>query len=270
MNTTTRMVCPAIVALMACQSVPSTAPSTDPLPVTPAADAGAVLDRLEAQGKSMTDFAASVTVEKFEALTEEREIRRGRVAVEGAVGPARRIGVVVDEVIDATGRGSPDGRRFVFAEGWLCEFDATMKQCIRRQIAREGEAVDPLRVGDGPFPVPLGQPKAEVVKEFSVTMAPLPDAAFLKSLAARADSLVTLRLVPRAGTPMARETGALLLVLERESLAPAAVVVEQVNGDRTAVVFRGAKIDAGLDPAFRELLTSPDTTDWKTDVRPLS
>ena len=273
------------LVLVACQS-PSAQDATAPAPVgsseaaapevtpatvsNPVGEAEAVLDRMEAQGKSMKDFSASVSVEKSEALTEEREIRRGRVAVEGPVGPARRIGLIVDEFIDSSGRGSPDGRRFLFANGWLAEYDLTRKQCIRRQLAKEGEAVDPLRVGDGPFPVPLGQPRAEVTKEFSVTMTTLPDDQFLKGLAPNADRLLSLRLVPRAGTPMARETAALVLVLDRESLAPAAVVVEQVNGDRTAARFREAAFDRGLSEGFHSLLTAPDTTDWKMDVRPLN
>lgn len=273
---------PALLALLiACQGAPPavvdapkpTPPAPTPPPTAspaPTDEADALLSRMEAQGKSMKDFTASATVEKFEALTEEKEIRRGRIVVEGAVGPTRKVAIIVDEFIDATGRGSTDGRRYLFAGGWFDEFDALRKQCIRRQVARAGESVDPLRVGEGPFPVPLGQPKADVLREFTVTAGTLPSAPFFKSLLPRAEGLVALRLVPRAGTAMARDTAALTVVVDSVTLAPEAIEVEQVNGDATRALFRHGKLDAGLDAAARDLLTPPAMDGWKIDTRPLA
>ncbi len=272
----------SLIALLACQTAPVAVPVSVPEPATvpmqtpgPAAQstetsAESVLDRLEAQGKSMKDFSASATVEKYEALTDEKEIRRGRVVVDGPVGAKRRIGLVVDEYIDSTGRGSPDGRRYIFADGWLGEFDVARRQLIRRQIAREGELVDPLRVGDGPFPVPLGQPRAEIAREFIVTLGTLPEAPIFKTLQGKPEALVALKLVPRAGTSMARDTAAMTIVFDEATLAPVAIEVMQVNGDATRAIFRSAKMDAGLDEAARALLTPPPTEGWKIDLRPLA
>ncbi|MSR29436.1 MAG: hypothetical protein EXS03_07690 [Phycisphaerales bacterium] len=259
--------------LVGCQSgAPAPVPAPAPLPppaLAPTSAIDALLDRMEAQGKSMKDFVASATVEKTEALTDEKEIRRGRIVVEGPVGPSRRIAVVIDEYIDATGRGSPDSRRFIFSRGWLDEFDATRKQWIHRQLARDGELVDPLRVGEGPFPLPLGQPKADVLREFIVTPAPLPDAPFFKTLAPRATELVAISMAPRAGTAMARDTETVIAVVDRQTLAPVAVEVRAVNGDRTRALFRGGRLDAGLDEEARALLAPPSTDGWARDDRPL-
>ncbi|MSR69451.1 MAG: hypothetical protein EXS17_03805 [Phycisphaerales bacterium] len=238
------------------------------------------MNQLEEQGRTLRDFTASATMEKFEALTEEREIRRGRVVVVGSSGAERQIAIIFDETIDSTGRGSTDSRRFIFSAGWLSEFDVERKQLIRRQLARAGEAFDPLRVGEGAFPVPLGQPKADVLREFAVTNAAVPSAPFFKSLHAIASgaegarpaaegALVALRLVPRPGTAMARDTAAIVIVLDNGSLAPRAVEVEAVNGDRTRVLLRNGKLNVGLDSAAQGLLAAPSTDGWKIDIRPL-
>ncbi len=266
-----------VLMLFGCQGAPPVAPpsvepTAHPVAITTPAivtdiDVEKVLDQLEEQGRTLKDFTASATMEKFEALTDDREIRRGRVVVVGPSGGQREIAIIFDETIDSTGRGSTDSRRFIFAKGWLSEFDVERKQLIRRQLAREGETFDPLRVGEGAFPVPLGQPKADVLREFTVTIGEIPTAPFFKSL--QSSDLIALRLVPRAGTEMARDTAAIVMVFEKTTVAPKAVEVQAVNGDRTRVLLREGKLNAGLEAESRALLVAPSTDGWKIDVRPM-
>ena len=276
--------------LFSCQSVQAPAPAPAQTPAPAPVQANAILenllDAMEEQGRTMKDFTASATMEKFEALTDEREVRRGRVVVLGPSGKDREIGIAFDEFIDSTGRGSTDARRFVFRGGWMWEFDPTKKQAIRRQLAPEGESFDPLRVGEGPFPVPLGQPKKDVVREFIVTLGTLPDAPFFRSLVPAPSTpvpsaptsetkpnetaLAILRLVPRVGTKMARDTAAMTIILDRASLIPRAVEVEAVNGDKTRVLLRDGRLNVGLDDAARAILLPPSTEGWKIDTRPLN
>lgn len=229
----------------------------------------AVLDAMELQGATMKDFTATAIVEKIESLTQEREVRRGRVVVVGPCGAERQVGIAMDEFIDSTGRGSTDSRRFLFREGWLLELDPAKKQLIRRQLARAGEAFDPLRIGEGPFPVPLGQPKRDVLREFTVEFAPRPTATFFRSIAADDPSIIALRLVPRTGTAIARDTAAMTILLQAPSMMPRGVEVESVNGDRTLVLLKNARLNEGLDDAARALLSAPSTEGWKVDTRPL-
>jgi len=236
-----------------------------------APDAVEWLDRLERSGKETRDFSALVTLERIDALSDDREVRRGRVVVDGLPGPARRIGVIMEEYIDGSGRGSADNRLFIFDEGWLLEFDTPRKRLTRRQLARPGEEVDPLRVGDGPFPVPLGQPRADVEREFDVSMAALPDAPLFKRLAEGADRLFTLALVPRTGRPLARDVKRITVCYERETLAPVAIEVVADTDDVTRVLLREPKLNGGLDDAKRALLSPPDfdAATWTVDSRPL-
>ena len=279
----------SMFGLLACQSVPPASGNTNEVVIAPApaqaliqanATVEILLDAMEEQGRTMKDFTASATMEKFESLTDEREVRRGRVVVLGPSGKDREIGIAFDEFIDSTGRGSTDARRFVFRGGWMWEFDPTKKQAIHRQLAPEGESFDPLRVGEGPFPVPLGQPRRDVEREFIVTLGTLPDAPFFRSLATakpasteknpNESALVILRLIPRVGTKMARDTAAMTIILDRASLIPRAVEVEAINGDKTRVLLRDGRLDVGLDDAARAILSPPSTEGWKIDTRPLN
>ena len=72
--------------LLACQSVPPASRSVNEIEIAPTpaptkddATVEKLLDAMEEQGRTMKDFTASATMEKFEALTDEREVRRGRV-----------------------------------------------------------------------------------------------------------------------------------------------------------------------------------------------
>jgi Flp pilus assembly protein TadD len=239
--------------------------------VRAAQDAAGWLDRLERSGKETKDFSAGVTLERIDALSDDREVRRGRVVVDGLPGPSRRIGVIMEEYIDGSGRGSADNRLFIFDGGWLLEFDTPRKRLTRRQLVRPGETVDPLRVGDGPFPVPLGQPRADVEREFDVSVASLPDAPLFKRLAEGADGLFTLALVPRAGRPLARDVKRVTVCYQKDTLAPVAIEVVADTDDITRVLLREPKINGGLDEAKRALLSPPDfdAATWTVDSRPL-
>lgn len=242
----------------------------------PASGGGATadewLDRLERSGAAVADFSAGITTEKVDSLSDDREIRRGRVAVEGLPGPSRRIAVLLEEYIDGSGRGSAENRLFLYEGGWLLEFDPARKRLTRRQVVREGESIDPLKVGEGPFPVPLGQPKADVLREFEVAVCALPDASIFRRLSERSGELFALSLVPRPGRPMARDTRRIVVAYEQSTLAPVAIEVESDTGDLTRVLLREPRINGGLDDARRALLTPPafDPKEWTVDSRPLA
>jgi len=257
------------------------APPTAPTPVTtpappPAADSpasaesvGALLDRLEERGRTMRDFTAAVVVEQFDALTEEREVRRARVVMKGGDGQKRIIGVVVDEFIDSSGRGATDGRRFLFKDGWLMELEPARKQMVRRQLVRAEESFDPLRLGDGPFILPLGQPRAAVEREFVVTSVPIPAHNFFQSLRTASDGLCALQLVAREGTEAHRSIRRLTLVLDSATLAPRGVEALKPNGDTERVLLRESVIDGGIDEKQATVIELPDMTGWRIDERPL-
>jgi len=82
--------------------------------------------------------------------------------------------------------------RYLFDGRWYYALKSETKTFEKREIRRAGDVGNPYKLGEGPFPVPFGQKKADIVKEFDVSLLP----------AARDDPPDTdhLRLAPRAGT----------------------------------------------------------------------
>ena len=264
----------ALGALLACRAPepPAASPASPPLaaPAAPRtfADAGALLDAVERTAATLRDFRAGVTLETTDDVTGDTERRLGQlVFVQEAGKPAtRRFAVVFEKFIDGGGRMDARPVRYLYADGWLTEADFTQKTLIRRQLARPGEQYDPLKPGEGPVPLPIGQRRADVERRFEAALADAPvNAALQKS----ARPLVGVRLVPRPGMAD-RDLQSACVWYDAETLAPRGVEAVRRNG-RTTVILREPSVNAGLDDAQRALLSlaAGATEGWRVDERPL-
>lgn len=245
---------------------PAVAPAAADAPaVTPKVDE--LLTRLETAAADLRDFSAGIAYERFDALLDETERRFGRLVLEGQ-GKERTLALLFDEFIDGSGRADRSRDHWLFIDGWLIDINEKARTVVERQVAPPDATFDPLKLGEGPFPIPLGQPKAEVLKRFRVEDLERSDAPLLKSL----PPCRGLRLVPREGTDFARETAAVEVWYEPETLSPLGLVIREVNGDTVAVRLVKPARNAGLSDADRALLVKPavDPTQWAIDRRPLA
>jgi hypothetical protein len=229
-------------------------------------DGEALLDRLEVAGRDMRSLEADLTLIRFDALLEESETRLGQVLLTRD-GEATRVAIVFDEFIDGSGHGEQWRQHWVYADGWLDELDHRQKRYVRRQLVMPDEPIDPLKLGEGPIPLPIAQRKADVLARFEVIEPPPPSPPLLDRL----EDFVGLRLVPRAGTEMAKETAYIELFYDRQTLAPRGIRVLELNGDRDTVLLRRPKVNGAMGEPQKSLLLleSPDPAEWAWDVRPL-
>lgn len=230
-------------------------------------DADALLDRLERVGEEMRRFEAALTLIRFDALLEESETRLGEVLYTRDDAGASRVAVVFEEFIDGSGHGERRRQHWVYADGWLDEIDHHQKRYVRRQLVMPGETFDPLRIGEGPVPLPIAQRKKDVLANFDVVEPPPPTPPMLDRL----ENFVALRLVPRAGTELAEDTAHVDLFYDAESLAPLGIRVLDRNGDRDTVMLRRPRVNGPFDDAQSALLLlePPDPAEFEYDVRPL-
>lgn len=275
--------CTAAPQVQPAPVVPMDPPAASPAaPAPPAPPAGgdgapaparfasvdALLDAVEAKAATLRDFRASIGLETVDDVTGDVERRLGRlVFVQEEGKPAtRRFAVVFEKFIDGAGRMDERPVRYLYADGWLTEADFTQRTLIRRQLARAGEGYDPLKPGEGPVPLPIGQRRADVQARFHAALAADPPAP---SLAKLGRPLVGVALRPRDGTSD-RDLRAAVVWYDAESLVPAGVEATRANG-RTVVTLRGASFNAGLDDAQQALLTlaAGATAGWRVDERPL-
>jgi outer membrane lipoprotein-sorting protein len=225
-----------------------------------------LLDRLEHGHADLRDFQADIYYLKWDNVLERDEIRTGEVLYQVQPGGSKRFAILLKKLY-VRNRAREHRKHYVFDGSWLVEIDHESKMFIKRQIVPPDKEFDPLKLGEGPFPLPVGQPKDEVLARFKVRRVHEPDDKTLaKRLAGR--PVDGLRLVPRPGTPPAEEFLHAELFYDRESLLPIGVSVTEINGDRKMVVLSKLKRNAGVDEK-KLSIEEPDARDgWRIDIEP--
>ena len=252
-------------------SVPPSAPAAPASASAPAArfaDADALLTAVERTSDSLRDFRANITLETTDDVTGDTERRLGQlVFVQEEGKPAtRRFAVVFEKFIDGSGRMDERPVRYIYADGWLTEADFKQRTLVRRQLARAGEQYDPLKPGEGPVPLPIGQRRADVLARFDASLATAPDSTLLLK---SARPMVGVRLKPKPGMAD-RDLVEASVWYDAQSLVPVGVEAQRKSG-RTVVSLRDATMNGGIDAAQQALLSLAEkvTTGWRVDERPL-
>ena len=258
---------PALAPAPAPAPAPSPAPTTAPAPHF--VDADALLTAVERTADSLRDFRANITLETTDDVTGDTERRLGQlVFVQEEGKPAtRRFAVVFEKFIDGSGRMDERPVRYIYADGWLTEADFKQRTLVRRQLARAGEQYDPLKPGEGPVPLPIGQRRADVLARFDASLATAPDSTILLK---SARPMIGVRLKPKPGMAD-RDLVEASVWYDAQSLVPIGVEAQRKSG-RTVVSLRDATMNGGIDDAQQALLSLAEkvTTGWRVDERPLA
>ena len=193
---------------------PAPAPQRDP-------SVDAVLDMLDARGRTLDQFVADVTLSEIDEATQAESRRTGRVWYHKRQGNDR-IRVVFDQ--KAEGRFMrPDKVEYLLESGWLIDRDYRRSIEVKRQVLRPGEKINLLKLGEGPFPLPIGQPKEDVHREFEVSKG---DPA-LEGPAGTSH----IALKPREGTRLARKFAQIDVWVDPQSQMP--VRIEALDANET-------------------------------------
>jgi len=251
-----------------CATPPADAPPQS-APVQSAPAQGRVeefLGELEKTATTIQTLSGGLALEKFDSLVEETERRFGRVVLDLKDGK-RRFALYFDEVVNDDGRSTKAVDHWIYSDGWLCEQDHRNRSFTKRQIVPPGKSFDPLALGEGPIPLPIGQRRADVLAQFEVEETGVPDdIPLLGSLR----NVAGLRLVPKPGTDLAKSTASFEIFYDRTSLAPTGIVVREKNGNRSVARISAPVVNGEVKAEDRALLEipDPDPKEWAIDVRP--
>jgi hypothetical protein len=253
---------------------PSTEPAAVPAPRNPPPQlvvdapnpAGLLLDRLERSHADLRDFQADVVYQKWDNVLKRPELRSGEVLFQVKPDGTKRFAILLEKLI-IRNRSREHRKHYVFDGSWLVEIDYKAKLFIKRQIVPPGRQFDPLKLGEGPFPLPVGQPKAEVLARFNVRTLNAPrDETLAERLAGR--PVEGLLLIPKPGTPQADEFDEVELFYDPESLLPIGVIATETNGDRKTVTLRNLKRNAGVDESKLSVEQPDPREGWRIDIIP--
>lgn len=259
---------------------PASAPSSQPGEAAPAEEGqppviapvaqaidpelDALLTRLEASAKDLTSFSARITYEKEDALLGRPELRTGEI-IYRIDGENKSFAVLFDSRI-INNRKESRLYHYIFDGRWLAEIDQEARQFIKREIVPPGKILDPLKLGEGPFPLPIGQAKSEVLQRFLVTKAEVPANGLLKSL----KDVDGLLLIPKPNTPESREYQRVEIFYDRATSLPVGINAIECNDDRKTVKLADLQRNPTMDAAMLSKLNiaEPDPRQWKIDIRP--
>ncbi|MFM9995957.1 MAG: LolA family protein [Phycisphaerales bacterium] len=134
-----------------------------------------LLRALESADADLVTLTATVVHDTESAFEGDRQTRIGtlkfRTDPREGKRPLRRFAVEFTR-LHIGPRLEEEPKSFVFDGEWLAEFMPNAKLCLRRQVVAPGEDFDPLRIGEGPLPIPIGQPRGDILARFDVELVP--------------------------------------------------------------------------------------------------
>ena len=154
--------------------VVTTTPPVEPA-VTPEVEA--VLDQLEKADAELMDLQAKVHYSVLQLVKANDD---DPVDVEHFFGTFKflkqpeptQFFIHFEKRRDSTKWANNPNQWFIFDGEWLTTAKENGKTVEREQIARPGEKSEFYKLGEGPFPLPFGQKKADVLEHFYVQLAP--------------------------------------------------------------------------------------------------
>lgn len=241
-------------------------PAAPAAPASPANPARAILERARAATEGMSRFSADLRYVVEDVLEGRTTARGGRVLYERRTleDGGDRLAVVFTSITENNRRRTRD-RHYAIQGRWLAEVDRESRVFVKRAIAPAGERFDPFDLGEGGFPLPVGQDPDAVLAEFTAEPLALPTEGLLARLPR--EQAEGIRLVPRPGTPMAEDVSELELFYDRATGIPLGVRVTKGAKLETVLLSQIAR-----DPEFTEdeqsrLSLEPPGEGWSVDIR---
>jgi hypothetical protein len=178
---------PGCLAQTATPLIPASQPASAPTDKPASQEiktADDLLSRLETADKDLKSLDADIQYDRVFSLTDDRHIRTGKLYYidskakddKGQSAPgSRKFAIQFDSLRLGDQPKRPEEKLMVFDGHWLIEKMPSEKQMIKREIVPAGKAFDPLKIGEGPFPIPVGQRREDILKRFTADLLPAED-----------------------------------------------------------------------------------------------
>jgi outer membrane lipoprotein-sorting protein len=242
-----------IVALAASLAAPACAQSAETSEAQPPAaatvpqqalapDTQELLDRMDAAGREIETLRAQFAYELNQTLYEDVQKRKGELVF-------RAPNLLSFEFTDRP------RETFVFDGRILYHKKDATKQLIIWEIRRPEEpALDSFELGKTPFPMPFGQKKEAVLKNFDVSR----DAAEESRDKEKRGVLV---LKPKKDTPLAETYTAIALWVDAKTFLPTRAHLADTSENITTIDFHTIVINKNVDA---KMFARPDVPeDWE-------
>ena len=146
------------------------------------------------------------------------------------------------------------------------------KQMFKYRVVPPGQTTDPLAVGEGPFPIPIGQKKDRILERFHATLMP-PDEGFpvpLKDADGKPNPKMAwvmdtyqLRLIPKQGAREGRDFQEIRLWYTKGEFLPRVAKTVKLDDSSDEVLLTDIKQNQPLPPGTFDTTAQPG---WDVQV----
>ena len=162
--------------------------------------------------------------------------------------------------VAANGGVSPNPIHYLLEGDELIEVNEPSRTKITRKLPPEQANRDLLKLGEGPFPMPIGQSPEEVQKQFDVSLVDPASVSVDDGDIEIAEGATRIRLVPKAGTGLAEDFSWVLVDVDPETGLPKQVVtLDEAGVNEQATQLLGLKVNEPLDDTAFTLPPTDET-----------
>lgn len=211
------------------------------------ANVDATLDVLHQAGGKVQSLGADVEMTSINMGTGTETLDRGTIVMQRLPdGDTRAKITFTEHAVDF--KLKKLRREFLLDGGKLIEQNEETKKQVTRQVRRPGEKVDLFKLGEGPFPMPIGQSKESVHEQFDVTPG-------------EGDNVV--KLVPKKGTPLESKFKHIIVTVDTSKGIPTTIQTLDATGeDKKTVVLKNVRLNEAVkDDEFK--LPNVDDKGWQ-------
>ena len=160
---------------------------------------------------------------------------------------------------------------YIFDGQWLTEAKELTQTVIRRQMAEPGESADVFRLGKGPFPLPFGQRKDDMLREFDIKLMSPPSDKNDEKIDTK--NTAQLLCVPKPGSSYDGVYGEICLHIstadDDTSGLPILIDAKAIK-DATQNTARFSKLRRLDKLSMDDFSLDPVTNGWEEIIEPLS
>lgn len=226
------------------------------------ATADELLTALETADRSIRTLKSSIRHYKRESELVGNRVQQwnGKLAMKvdppaaGADIPRRLVQIdFADLIVDGTRRDDP--KTFIFDGQWLLEKQPTEKQAFKRQVCPPDKIIDPLALGEGQFPIPIGQKKDRINERFEASLVPAEqefpqppgvDPTKPAALPAWVQDSYQLKLVPKPGNAAFRNYREIRVWYRKSDLLPRMARALNIDDSTDEVVLAEVELNKPL------------------------
>ena len=218
-----------------------------------------ILKDLEAAGEKYATIRGDVTMEIVDRLTGDSEKRTGWLAYQKATAKTpTTFRIHFDTLKQGAGQPVKYKVDYAFDGEWMTVANHRIKDMTRYQVKPKGEAVEPMRLGKGPFPLPFGQKTDDMVEHFNIKTRPVG--------AGEPGGTTYLKLTPRREHYKAINFKRLEMWIDPKTHLPVKLVSLDKKKRTTTVTFKKVQTNAKLDAV--KMFHMPRPAGWAYSVKP--